>query len=282
MQSSLEKRLPGLGLTKEEGRALATSLVDGISRADHKLSAEEMNAVALRSYIDLRGKPIHIIAIEKVVDYIEDDIVFHADAGEELGSNLGTFFCDDAELQQSFGEVGRKFGIAVGILGMVPNPASLTKKAVMEGIKQAAKSEAKKKIKKKTAEQTTKKVVKDKGKEKVHIVYTKKPVDPSKGTYTGRTSGKGDIKSQQDLDKILRKRDRNHHMNKEGYRPAEVESKTTSAPAARGQEQINIDKMGGAQSSGGTSGNKINGISPKNPKAATYFEAAVDVTKESL
>ena len=34
-----------------------------------------------------------------------------------------------------------------------------------------------------------------------------------------------------------------------------------------------IDKNGGAKSIGGTSGNAINGVSPKNPKAQQYENA---------
>ena len=48
-----------------------------------------------------------------------------------------------------------------------------------------------------------------------------------------------------------------------------------SDPASiRGREQAIIEKNGGAQKSGGTSGNKINGISPRNRKGETYRAAA--------
>ena len=40
----------------------------------------------------------------------------------------------------------------------------------------------------------------------------------------------------------------------------------------RGQEQFMIDQVGGAQSHGGTSGNKINGISSNNPNRKRYEE----------
>lgn len=43
--------------------------------------------------------------------------------------------------------------------------------------------------------------------------------------------------------------------------------------AIRGREQYLIDRYGGAQSQGGTSGNAINGISPNNKKIDIYLEA---------
>jgi hypothetical protein len=47
-----------------------------------------------------------------------------------------------------------------------------------------------------------------------------------------------------------------------------------NAAAIRGREQMLIDANGRAQSVGGTSGNAINGISPKNPKLPSYMGAA--------
>ena len=49
---------------------------------------------------------------------------------------------------------------------------------------------------------------------------------------------------------------------------------STSKDAIRGQEQRLIDQYGGAKSSGGTSGNAINGVSPQNPNAEKYRQAA--------
>lgn len=45
--------------------------------------------------------------------------------------------------------------------------------------------------------------------------------------------------------------------------------------AIRGREQQLIDFHGGAQSVGGTSRNKINGISDWNPNRPTYIEKAI-------
>lgn len=65
-----------------------------------------------------------------------------------------------------------------------------------------------------------------------------------------------------------------HHMNEEGYGPAQLDKSSTNADAIRGREQQLIKANGGAQSEGGTSGNAINGVSPNNPKAGQYAGAA--------
>ncbi len=44
--------------------------------------------------------------------------------------------------------------------------------------------------------------------------------------------------------------------------------------AIRGREQQNIKKHGGAKSEGGTSGNAINSVGPKNKNARKYEKAA--------
>jgi hypothetical protein len=69
-------------------------------------------------------------------------------------------------------------------------------------------------------------------------------------------------------------RDSGHHKNAEGFGPAKLDKSSTSKDAIRGREQQLIEKYGGAKSQGGTSGNAINGVSPKNANAATYAEAA--------
>ena len=85
----------------------------------------------------------------------------------------------------------------------------------------------------------------------------------------GRTSG---TKSPR---KNVEARDRNHHMNKYGYGPAQLDKSSKNYDAIRGREQLQIEKYGGAQSTGGTSGNnRINGISPKNKNREKYINAA--------
>ena len=86
----------------------------------------------------------------------------------------------------------------------------------------------------------------------------------TKKKYVGRTSGKGTPLEN------IQKRDRNHHMNKKDYGPAELDKSSDNPDAIRGQEQYQIEQNGGAQSQGGDSGNAINGVSPRNPNREKY------------
>ena len=63
-------------------------------------------------------------------------------------------------------------------------------------------------------------------------------------------------------------------MNDQGYEAAQLDRSSKNGDAIRGREQFLIEKHGGAQMSGGTSGNVINGISPRNRKGSTYKAAA--------
>ncbi|WP_458355275.1 hypothetical protein [Peribacillus frigoritolerans] len=63
-------------------------------------------------------------------------------------------------------------------------------------------------------------------------------------------------------------------MNKEGYGPALLDKSSKNRNAIRGREQLLIEKYGDAQSKGGTSGNKINGISDQNKKRKKYIKTA--------
>ncbi|AOH55146.1 hypothetical protein ABE28_012375 [Peribacillus muralis] len=85
--------------------------------------------------------------------------------------------------------------------------------------------------------------------------YTKKNKKTGKVYTTGRTSGTGTPFQN------IANRDRNHHMNKAGFGKARFDKSSKNKDAIRGREQLLIEKYGGAQSKGGTSGNKINGIS---------------------
>ena len=67
-------------------------------------------------------------------------------------------------------------------------------------------------------------------------------------------------------------RDRWHNMNSEGLGPARLDKSSTNPAAIRGREQELIDLHGGAKSMGGTSGNKINGISPQNRNRQFYMD----------
>ncbi|MBZ9731319.1 RHS repeat-associated core domain-containing protein [Salegentibacter sp. JZCK2] len=104
--------------------------------------------------------------------------------------------------------------------------------------------------------------------EKTYQTYTKKAKDPSKnGDYSGRTSGTDTPR------KNIENRDKSHHMN-DTHGPATLDKSSANKDAIRGREHQNIQNNGGAQSKGGTSGNRIEGVSDKNPKKQQYIDAA--------
>ena len=104
------------------------------------------------------------------------------------------------------------------------------------------------------------------GVKKTYQTYTK--TNPTTGeVYSGRTSGTGDP------EKNIKRRDVNHAKNKEGFMPAELDMSSDNPDAIRYREQYLIELHGGAKSTGGTSGNAINGISPKNTKYNQYKTA---------
>ena len=103
---------------------------------------------------------------------------------------------------------------------------------------------------------------------KTYQVYRKDPINPkTHGVYTGRTSGTRKAATNVDV------RDAGHHMNAT-HKPAKLVASSSNKDAVRGFEQKLIDANGGALSQGGSSGNKINGISDKNPKKQRYMDAA--------
>lgn len=77
----------------------------------------------------------------------------------------------------------------------------------------------------------------------------------------------------------MARRDNNRKdgLNARGFGRTEIDRTSSNPDAIRGREQQMIDKNGGAQSQGGTSANKINSISDRNPKGAGCVRAA---TKE--
>jgi RHS repeat-associated protein len=103
--------------------------------------------------------------------------------------------------------------------------------------------------------------------EKTFQTYTKTNAKTGE-VYCGRTSGCGTA-----LENVAN-RDAVHHMNDKGFGPAVLDKSSGSAAAIRGREQQMIDANGGARSSGGTSGNAINGISPNNRNRGNYLDAA--------
>lgn len=103
---------------------------------------------------------------------------------------------------------------------------------------------------------------------KTYQTYTKPHLEDPGKVYSGRTSGTGTPAEN------VAKRDKNHHMNKEGYGKAVLDKSSANKDAIRGREQQLIDRNGGAQKSGGTSGNKNNGISRTNPNYGGYIQQA--------
>ena len=109
---------------------------------------------------------------------------------------------------------------------------------------------------------------------KTFQTYIKAAKDPTKhAPYVGKTSGTGTPAQN------LARRDSGHHMNGT-HGPAALDKSSTNSDAIRGREQQGIDANGGAQSMGGTSGNRNNGISPSNPKRDGYLQEADREFKE--
>ncbi len=94
---------------------------------------------------------------------------------------------------------------------------------------------------------------------KTFHTYTK--THPNGKVYTGRTSG------AEKPAKAIQKRDAGHHMNNQGYGPAQLDKSSGNKAAIRGREQQLIDK----RKTEGRAGNTINGISPKNKKRNHYL-----------
>ena len=106
-----------------------------------------------------------------------------------------------------------------------------------------------------------------KGGDKSFQTYTK--TNPTTGqTCCGRTNGCGTPEQN------IARRDANHHMNENGYGPAVLDKSSSNGAAIRGREQQLIDAHGGAQLTGGTSGNRINGFSATNKNRSHYYDEA--------
>lgn len=63
-------------------------------------------------------------------------------------------------------------------------------------------------------------------------------------------------------------------MNGKGFGPAVLDKSSTNSNSIRGREQMLIEKHGGTKSTGGTSGNAINGIG--NKKKSIYINSAIE------
>jgi hypothetical protein len=99
---------------------------------------------------------------------------------------------------------------------------------------------------------------------KTYVTYTKR--GPNGEVYSGRSSGPLTMTPEE----IVARRDKGHHLNEKGFEPAVLDRSSENGAAIRGREQYLIEANGGSRSSGGTSGNAINGVSPTNKKASYY------------
>jgi len=107
----------------------------------------------------------------------------------------------------------------------------------------------------------------------IFVTYTK--FNPNNGqTYVGKSKGFGEPNA------IVKRRDRNHHRNKEGFLPAVLDKFTKSQLTVRGREQQMIDYFGGAWSDRNKDGkptksaNKIRGVSKDNPAGIVFHNAS--------
>jgi RHS repeat-associated protein len=109
----------------------------------------------------------------------------------------------------------------------------------------------------------------------VYATYTKQS-DIDGKIYSGRTGIRVPINTPvaAAAQVAVMIRDLNHHKTRDGYGPASLDKGSNSYNAIRGREQQLIDHYGGAQSVGGTSGNRINGISDYNPMRGTYMNSS--------
>jgi hypothetical protein len=108
---------------------------------------------------------------------------------------------------------------------------------------------------------------------KIYLTYIKKNNEADE-VYSGMASGNWDGKSE-GLSKVLEKRDSSHHKNADNFGPAILDQFSEDKDAIRGREQMLIEHYGYAKSENGTSGNQINGISPRNKKKNLYLSAAI-------
>lgn len=123
---------------------------------------------------------------------------------------------------------------------------------------------------KKLAEQITRSLQKDgESKKKTYQTYTR--YNPATGKcYSGRTAGYEDPQTNIGLRAMNQP-----HLNAEGFLPPVLDRSSENYSAVRGREQQLIEVNGGAQSSGGTFRNMINGISPYNPRRPLYLNDAL-------
>jgi len=107
-----------------------------------------------------------------------------------------------------------------------------------------------------------------KNRQKTYQTYTR--YNPTTGQcYSGRTSGYDSPETN-----VHRRGLEQTHLYKEGFAAPVLDRSSSNYSSIRGREQMLIDINGGAQSSGGTSRNLINGISPFNPAGPLIYMPA--------
>jgi len=75
----------------------------------------------------------------------------------------------------------------------------------------------------------------------IYLTYFK--IHPITGkVYYGRTSGKVKNMSRVNIFKVLRKRDKYHQKNKEGFKDADIDKLSLDKDAIRGREHQQIEK----------------------------------------
>ncbi len=115
----------------------------------------------------------------------------------------------------------------------------------------------------------------DQDKQWVYLTYTRTNSD-TKQVYSGRTSGWAGTTA--DLDILAARRgnaDDQQRLTDTGFGPPVIDKYSTEYDPIRGREQQLIDYYGGAQSVGGTSANRINGVSDFNLARPIYLSASV-------
>ncbi|MEO7325355.1 MAG: RHS repeat-associated core domain-containing protein, partial [Dokdonella sp.] len=174
-------------------------------------------------------------------------VLKHSCAGQNPSnpdlSGLTSFFESDA-----FGQLAADAGMAM-VIAMAPGGGNISEDVTEAEVAQQASVNS-----------------------KTYTTYTRaKAADET--VYSGRTSGYGTPEEQV----VARTSSRDHEAKTdEGYGAAVVDQNSANASAIRGREQQLIEQNGGAQSVGGTSGNKINGVSPANQNAEVYQLACDD------
>jgi hypothetical protein len=244
---------------------IETAAIGLLSGADVQAAYDAgVNAIENNSLRLIMALANLLLTAQEVADTIDKTVVKLEDADDKTAGNpegaevnvTGQEVVFDI-IQEQAGEMA--IGLGLGAVGKVVKKTVKTLKSIGKN------------------KELAKKIVEQKKLEKIHVLYEKK--HPTKPSYIGRTSGKGDVKDKEAVKSLVKRRDANHHKNAEGFKPAEPIVASKNPDAIRGLEQIKITEQGGAFKKGGTSSNAINSISDKNPKMQKYLDAANKLQK---